>query len=79
MALEDEIKSLQHKGNAKIVLSIGCTVDGICICIESFLSRHRTSHYTLTCRILTQLSLVKFPCHSTLLIFLYPHVAVVLL
>ena len=77
MALEDVVKYLQHKGNTEEALSLGCTVDGICMCrnastiqtiLESFLSRHRTSLNTL--RLPTELSLVEFPCYSSLLIFL---------
>ena len=68
MAVEDVVKFLQHQGNTEEALNLGCTVDGICMCrnastiqttLESFLSRHSTSHNTL--RIQTQMSLVKFP------------------
>ena len=48
-ALEDLVKFLQHKGNTEEAWSLGCTVDGICMCtsdstiqttLDSFLSQH---------------------------------------
>ena len=35
MVLEDVVKFLQNKGNMEEALSLGCTIDGICMCIET--------------------------------------------
>ena len=49
VALEDVVQFLQHKGNTEEALSLGATIDGICMCrnastiqttLDSFLSRH---------------------------------------
>ena len=49
MALEDVAQFLQHKGNTEEAMSLGSTIDAICMCrnasavqttLDSFLSRH---------------------------------------